>query len=473
MSEPQQPAAREPEFAAFVALDWADREHAWSLEAPGMKRERGKLQQTPEAIAAWAAGLALRFGGRPIAVALEQSRGALVCALSPFAHLVLYPIHPSTSSRYRAALFPSGSKNDPQDADLLLDLLLQQRARLRPLRPDTEATRKLQGMVEKRRQLVDQRTAHTNRITDLLKVYFPQALDWWDDLASPLAQAALERWPTLAQLQAENPEELRRFLRGRGCRRERIEERLREIPQARSAVEDPAVVEPMEFMVATLLQVVAVLRPRIAQLERKIAEVFAAHPDASLFDALPGAGPVLAPRLLAAFGSRRDRFPAVGDVETYSGIAPVIVRSGRTQYWVHFRWACPKFLRQTFHEFAECSIPQCQWARQFYRTQRDNKKEHDAAVRALAFKWIRILFRCWQSRQPYREEVFVAAQRRRATRPQAGPKRTPAVVPAAAPAVLPVAAPAVVPAAAPACGKAADFELKHVREVLKNLMAGA
>jgi len=463
MNEPQPPAGNEPEFAAFVALDWADREHAWSLEAPGVKRERGKLQQTPQAIAAWAAGLAARFGSRPIAVALEQSRGALVCALSQFAHLVLYPIHPATASSYRAALFPSGSKDDPRDADLLLDLLLQQRARLRPLRPDTEATRKLQGLVEKRRQLVDERTAYTNRITDLLKVYFPQALDWWDNLASPLAQAALERWPTLAQLQAEDPEELRRFLRGQGCRRARIEQRLEEIPQARSAVEDPAVVEPMEFMVRTLLAVVAVLRQGIAQLERKIAEAFAAHPDASLFHSLPGAGPVMAPRLLAAFGSRRDRFAAAGEVESYSGIAPVIVRSGRTQYWVHFRWACPKFLRQTFHEFAECSLPHCDWAREFYHAQRDNQKGHNAAVRALAFKWIRILFRCWQNRQPYQEEVYLAARRRRAGRPQGGG-------PVAAPAVVPAA---VAPAASSACGKTADFGLKHVAEVLKILMARA
>ena len=126
----------DPEYAAYVALDWADREHAWALEVAGSgKRESGALQQTPEAIEKWAAELATRFGGRPIAVRLEQSRGALIYALQKYGHLVLYPIHPSSSASYRAAMFPGGRKSDPVDADLLLDLLVRHGDRLRRSRP--------------------------------------------------------------------------------------------------------------------------------------------------------------------------------------------------------------------------------------------------------------------------------------------------------------------------------------------------
>ncbi|MBV8841306.1 MAG: IS110 family transposase [Bryobacterales bacterium] len=446
----------EPEFAAFVALDWADREHAWALEAPGTRRERGRLEQTPEAVEAWAAGLAERFGGRPVAVALEQSRGALVCWLQKFAHLVLYPIHPTTASKFRAALFPSGHKDDPEDADLLLDFLMQQRGRLRALRPDTEATRKLQALVEKRRQLVDTRTAHTNSITDLLKVYFPQALRWFEDLASPLAAAALQRWPTLRQLQAEDPGQVRRFFRRHHCSPTRIEERLEGIGKAHPAVEDPAIVEPGVLMVGALLKVVAAVREGIAGLDREIEKVFAGHADAPLFASLPGAGAALAPRLLAALGSRRDRFGSAEEVLCYSGIAPVMARSGKTQLWIHFRWACPKFLRQSFHEFAECSIPHCESARDFYRQQRAKQKKHHAAVRALAFKWIRILFRCWQNHQPYHEELYVAARQKRA-------------VPLPAPA--PVSAP--LPAYGAACEKTVDSGLKKIDEVVNILLARA
>ena len=139
------------EIAAFIAIDWADREHAWAMQVAGsIERETGKFKQTPEAIDAWAMQWAKRFGGRPVAVALEQSRGALIYALSRSPHLVLYPIHPSTSYDFRKAIFPSGCKDDPKDADLLLDVLTLHRNRLRPLQADTEQIRQLQISAEKR-----------------------------------------------------------------------------------------------------------------------------------------------------------------------------------------------------------------------------------------------------------------------------------------------------------------------------------
>ncbi len=419
----QPPPAKEPEFAAFLAIDWADKEHAWALEVPGTgQRETGTFKHTPEAIEAWATSLAVRFEGRRIAVGLEQSRGALVYALSQYGHLVLYPIPTTTSSRYRAAMCPSGSKDDPKDADLLLDLMVRHRDRFHPLKPDNEPTRKLRALVEKRRQLVDQKTGETNRVTDLLKLYFPQALQWLDELGSTMAGAALERWPTLEQWQAEDPQQLRKFFHQHNCRSEtRIQERLEQIQRARPATGDHAVIDPAVIVLQICLRVVAALREGIARLERAIEEVVAAHPDYPIFASFPAAGPVMAPRLLAAFGSRRDRFADAGELQSFSGIAPVTSRSGDTQCWIHFRWACPKFLRQSFHEYAELSIQKCAWARAFYDQQRAKGNGHHAAVRSLAFKWIRILYRCWRAGTPYQENIYVSAVQRRspAARPAA------------------------------------------------------
>ena len=115
---------------------------------------------------------------------------------------------------------------------------------------------------------------------------------------------------------------------------------------------------------------------------------------------------MLAPRLLAAFGSQRERYASAEEVQTYSGIAPVMKRSGKKK-WVHFRWACPKFLRQSFHEWAGHSIAHSQWARRYYQQQRERGKGHHAAVRGLAFKWIRIVFRCWKDRAAYDESRYL------------------------------------------------------------------
>ena len=86
------------------------------------------------------------------------------------------------------------------------------------------------------------------------------------------------------------------------------------------------------------------------------------HPEERLFASFPSAGPVLVPRLIAAFGTQRDRYGTAADLQSLSGIAPVTERSGR-QEWVHFRWACSHFLRQTFHEYAAHSIVTSAWAR--------------------------------------------------------------------------------------------------------------
>src|SRR5690242_7011974 len=98
----------------------------------------------------------------------------------------------------------------------------------------------------------------------------------------------------------------------------------------------------------------------------------------------PGAGRAMAPRLLTAFGSQRERFASGNEVQSYAGIAPVREASGK-QCGIHFRWACPKFVRQSFHEYAALSLQQCAWALEFYDKQRARGKGHQAAVRSLAF----------------------------------------------------------------------------------------
>ena len=405
---------QEPQFAAFVSIDWADKKHVWCLQAAGSeKRESGELVHTPEAVEAWVGELCQRFANRPIAVALEQSRGALVFMLSKYEPLHLFPVPSTMSASMRKALYPSGSKDDPRDADLLLDLLLQHRDKLHRLSPDTEATRRVQNLVEERRKLVDEKTAQTNRLTSDLKIYFPQVLDWFERLDTELVCDLLQRWPTLEELQKVPSAKLRTFFRKHYCRDEElIERRLLAIRQAIPAIRDRAVIEAKSMVVRVIVQVIVSLLEGIADLDKKIEEAAAAHPDFFIFDSLPGAGAVMAPRLLAAFGSQRERYGSAGEVQTYTGIAPVMEKSGKKK-WVHFRWACPKFLRQSFHEWAGHSIAQSVWARSYYQQLRNRGKGHHAAVRALAFKWIRIVFRCWKDGVAYDESRYLHSLARR------------------------------------------------------------
>ena len=400
-----------PPLAAFIGLDWADRHHDVALQVAGSPTiETSRLAHDPNTLGTWLAQLARRFAGQPIGIALETSRGPLVHALLEAPFVVLYPVNPRSLQRFREAFAPSGAKADAPDARLLLELLTKHRDALRPWVPDDPATRTLRALVERRRQGVALQTQLTLQLQATLKSYFPQALEWaGTDLTRPMALAFLTRWPTLAAVQRARPSTVRQFYTTHRCRSAaRIDARVAQIATATPLTTDPAIIDPSVLYVQLLVGQLAALGPQLAAFDAAIAAAFAAHPDAPLFQTLPGAGAALAPRLLVAFGTDRSRFATAADVQCLAGIAPVTVRSGRSCH-VHWRWSVPTFLRQTFHEFAHHSVLHCAWARAFYANQRARGHSHHAAVRALAFKWIRILWRCWMDRTPYDDARYVRA----------------------------------------------------------------
>ncbi|HEV3422300.1 MAG TPA: IS110 family transposase [Paraburkholderia sp.] len=401
------------QFTAYVGIDWADTKHDICLQAAGdTRREFDCIPHQVARIDEWAKTLHRRFGA-PVAVALELAKGPIVAALQKYDFFVLFPINPSTLARYRVAFKPSRAKDDPTDAELALELLLRHPERFAPLRPQGVAMRSLLSLVGQRRELVGDKTRLTNRLCDTLKQYYPQALEWFEDRDTILFCDFLTRWPTLAAVRRARRTTLEAFFHAHNCRRARlIEVRLESIRAATPLTEDPGIVAPCRLYVLALVEQLRTVLTAIDRFDSEIAAVAGTLPDYALFQGLPGAGPQLAPRLLAAFGEQRERFHGADELQKYSGIAPVTERSGKKS-WVHWRWQCPKFLRQTFVEWAAQTINRSFWAGAYYRQQRAKGCSHQAAVRALAFKWIRILYRCWQTRTPYDESIYLNALRKR------------------------------------------------------------
>jgi transposase len=271
----------------------------------------------------------------------------------------------------------------------------------------------LASLVEQRRNLVDDKIRITNRLRVALKQYYPQMLEWFDHIDTPLFCDFLIRWPTLLQVKRARKSTLRKFFHEHNMRFEHVvERRLNAIKTAAPLTLDEAVVVPHRLQALVYVEQLRVMLEAIKRFDIEIESVAKQHDDYALFTALPGAGPSLAPRLLVAFGEQRERYKTAADLQKYSGIAPVTERSGK-KHWVHWRWQCPTFLRQTFVEWAAQTINKSYWAGEFYRQQREKGSTYQAAVRALAFKWIRILFRCWQTRIPYDEVVYLKALERR------------------------------------------------------------
>ena len=402
--------ACEVDYAVFVGFDWGSEKHSIALQVAGSSKiEMYTLKQTPEELHGWLLKLLDKFAGRPVAVAIEQTKGAVIHALLGYEFVHVFRINPQSLASYRKAFSPGGAKDDPTDAEYLLEWVKLHRDRIKPWVPDDAQTRALQKLVEFRREIVNQRVAFTNQLIQVLREYFPQALDWGGEIDRVMVLDFLSKWPTLEKVKKARLDTIRTFYRRHGCRSsERIEERLRAISTAKALTKDPAVIATSVCTVQTIVRVLYPILESIARLDEEIERRFKAHPDREIFDSLPGAGPVLAPRLLAAMGSDRNRFGSSAEVQQYSGIAPVTDRSGK-HVWIHRRFACSKFLRQTFHEFSGQSIKFCVWARGYYDMKRASGMEHHAAIRALAYKWIRIIFRCWQDRARYDERVYLGS----------------------------------------------------------------
>lgn len=398
------------ELAALVGLDWADQEHALCLQEVGSTRlEHQQIKQTPEALAEWVTELRRRFNGRTVAIALEQSRGPLIHALMRYDFLVLYPINPQMLCKYRKAFANSGAKSDPGDAALLLELVRLHRDKLKAWKADDPQTRTLQLLVEGRRKLVNERTRLSNRLTSLLKGYFPQALDWCGSLTSRQGCDFLRKWPTLEQLQRARSATIERFYKDHGSRKkEKVEQRIKEMGEAKPLTTDRAVLRASRVMAEVLVAQMESLIAGLEEFDQQIEELFEQHPDKEIFESFPGAGKALGPRLIAAMGGDRERYESARDIQQLSGIAPVTERSGKSLR-VRRRLSCPAFLKQTFHEYAQASLRWSKWAKAYYEQQRGKGKKHQAAVRALAYKWIRIIYRCWKERTAYDEQKYLSA----------------------------------------------------------------
>jgi hypothetical protein len=396
-------------------LDWGDQKHAIALLPRGSTQaEEIELVHQAESVHAWLDELGRRFHGQPVAVAVEASKGAIVSALLEHSWIVIYPIHPATSRRFSTAFTPSGAKDDQPDARVLLDLLVYHRSRLRAMASQEPLTRKIGLLNEVRRNMVNRRTRIGNQLTSILKNYYPQALELMGEVVhAPMSLAFLERWPEVVLLKKARPQTLRDFYYRHGVRRPQlVEARVELAGQSRALTADRALCEVAMIQVSALVSELRVLNTHIDKAEDAIAEAFKAHPDANIFRSLPSAGAAMAPRLCVLFGTDRQRWPNVGQLQKYYGISPVIEKSGKQRY-VHWRWSAPVFGRQTLVEWAGLSIKSCAWAKAYYLKQKKENKGHNAILRSLAFKWLRVLWRCWRDRTPYDDARYLAQLQKR------------------------------------------------------------
>jgi len=403
------------EYDAVLSFDWADEKHDYCLwDAGSNSIEIDTIANRPEVIHDFICQMRFRFQGKAVAVGLEQSKGSLAYQLMEYGFFTIYFTHPTTVAKVREAWTPSGAKDDPDDAELIMGIVRDSNHKLRAWKPATPETRRLMLLCSHRRKFVDLRVKLTNMLRSCLKTYYPLACQVaGDKLNEPLALNFLTKWPTFGELKRARPSTIEKFYAlGNGRSTKAIQKRLEAIRDARAATTDPVIIGCHSVQMLALVAQIRTLRESIKQYDKQIAETYSTHSDVEIIKSFPATGKVFGPRLIAALGSDRERFESAHEMECYSGIAPVVDRSGKTAK-TYRRYKCSTFIRQSFHEWANETTKHCLWARAYYVQCREKGKGHHQAVRSLAYKWIRIIYKCWKEQVPYDDGHYMSMLKKR------------------------------------------------------------
>ena len=350
--------------------------------------------------------LVARYPQLPVAV--ETSQGTVVEQLLACGARV-YPVNPKAAQRYRERHAPSGVKDDERDAWTLADALRLDGAAWRELAAQDPLVAELHLLCRDEIALIEQRTAFINQLRQCLHEYYPAALEAFDDWTCPGAWAFVLAFPSAGALTAAGRRKWEKFLHAHKLwRSATVAERLAIFARAEALSGSAPTTAAKSLLAVSLARLLQTIERQLDAYARIMA-TFARQPDHDLFGSLPGAGEKLAPRLLAEIGANRAEFASAESLQCLGGTAPLTIKTGQTCYQ-RVRHACNDTLRATVHLWADHSRAQCAWAEAYYQKHREDGQSHACALRCLGQRWLKIVWKIWQTRTPYDEALHTRNQ---------------------------------------------------------------
>ena len=412
-SAPNDAFARLTHFGGF---DWAQSEHQFVLvDSRGQIVLSLRFANDAEGWALFrqkVAALVPAFVDGHLGVAIETSCGPAVERLLDMG-LTVYPMNPKAAERYRDRKAPAGAKSDQLDAWSFADALRTDGHAWRPLLAQDPLTAELRLLCRDEIKLIEQRTALINQLRAALCEYYPAALDAFDNWTVEGPWRFVIAFPDPQALAKAGRRKWEKFLHAHKLYRpQTADERLKIFAGATTfANPNAAVTRAKSLLAVTIARQLCLLESQLDVYRKRITELFGDHPDHDCFGSLPGAGPKIAPRLLAELGANREVFRTAEALQNYAGTSPVTKQSGRSRI-VILRRACNKTLRATVHLWADLSRRACVWAEAYYQKKKTDGMNHTAALRCLGQRWVKILWKMWQTGTPYSEALHLKNQTR-------------------------------------------------------------
>jgi transposase len=390
-----------------AGLDWATDDHVVAVvDTAGQVVARFTVPHTAAGLGELTRRLA-HAGATEVAI--ERSDGPVIEALLE-ADVTVVVISPNQLKNLRGRYGSAGNKDDRFDAYVLADTLRTDRARLRPLQPDSPATIALRATVRARKDLVAHRVAVANQLRAHLQTAFPGAVGLFAKLDSPISLAFLTRFDCQDRADWLSVKRLTAWLTSVGYSGRTdptvLFAHLTSAPRGATGEHGSVLAHTTRAHLAVLTGLVE----QIKTLSEQIGHQLARHTDAHIFTSLPRSGTVRAARLLAEVGDCRARFPDPDSLICLAGVAPSTRQSGKHKA-VSFRWAVDKQLRDAVCDFAADSRRAHRWAAQLYNDAIARGKDHPHATRILARAWLYVIWHCWQDNTAYNPAQHRALQR--------------------------------------------------------------
>ena len=396
------------EITYYAGFDWAKDHHdVIIVDRGGQIVADFQIAHTAAGWQRWREQVAAL--GPDVAAGVETSQGVVVEQLLT-SGVAVYPISPASAKRYRERKISSGNKTDRLDAWSLADALRVDGHGWRVLAPEDPLVAELRLLCRDEVALIEERTALINQLQSALREYYPAALEAFEDWTRPGAWAFVERFPTPQLLQKAGRRQWEKFLhRHQLARPQTYPRRLEIFARAGEFVSGEALTRSKSRLALARARMLQTLQNQLDAYRAEIAKLFAQHPDHDLFGSLPGAGPKIAPRLLGEIGSDRTRFADPTGLQCLAGTAPVSYQSGQI-HKVHLRRHCSKPLRHAVHLWANLSRQSSPWAAVYYAQLRARGKSHACALRCLGQRWLKILWKMWQSSTAYDADLHTRNQ---------------------------------------------------------------
>lgn len=395
-------------MSVYIGIDWSEKKHdVCFMNESGEVIIQIKIPHSPEGYFQFdQARQKLSIQPEDCIIGIETSHNPLLDYLIDLNYSHIHILNPIAVHAAQKIFRPSGAKDDIADCWLMAELLRRDHGKFPEWIPDSILTRQIKAHISMLSLLKKQSIQTENRLRSTLLRYYPAAIEIFSSVSCLVTLEWIKAYPTPEKASQVSWDTFQTFLKDHRHPKPaywpKCYSRLK-MSYVRAA---PEIVAIYSQEAVTLAELLLKMLSSYKTILTSVTKHYQLHPDAPIYDSLPGVGVYLGPALLAKLGDNRLRFPSPQIVQAIAGTCPITKQSGKSHI-VNFRRVCDREFRQIVQQWAISSVKSSPWAATYFFAARPHAVSDNEAYRKLANRWLEVLWRIWRDRVPYDEQIHL------------------------------------------------------------------